>query len=221
MSANNLGMLEHLDKEIKDTSALISRKISSLKAVEKSREPIDEIKNELEQYRNCVHDMELELRSLDTSNKNKWQERVHQYKTDLRSLQRDFEREKAVAQRNELFPGATDSANLTTTNEQARLIVAGDQERKNTHMLEMARKELYDTEKQAMDISGELAQQKNKMLRIKLNLGEGNTTLGRVGRILNGMRRRQAFMSVMWCCIIVIIITVISIIVYFKVAKKK
>jgi len=220
MTSDGVGMLEDYDEEIQTTSASISRKISSLKTSDKSRELINEIKNELEQCRTCVRNMELELRSLDTGLKNKWQDRVSRYKTDLKTLQRDFDRDKEIAQRNELFPGAKDSANLVTTDEQARLILAVDQTRKDTDMLRESAQELHGTEKQAMEISNELVVQRTKMSRIKTNLGEGNTVLGRIGRVLRRMGRRQAMMSVMWCFIIIIILVVIALILYFKLGKK-
>jgi len=214
-------MLEDYDREIQDTSASISRKISMLKNAEKGKGLINEIKTELEQCRTSVRNMELELRSLDPGSKNKWQERVNRYKSDLKTLQRDFDRDKEVAQRNELFPGARDTANLTTTDEQARLILTAEQDRKNTDILRDSQKELHGTEKQAMEISNELVQQRSKIGRIRDNLGEGNTILGRVGRVLGRMGRRQALMSVLWCFIIIIILAVIGIIIYFKVGKKK
>ncbi|ETO29936.1 hypothetical protein RFI_07183 [Reticulomyxa filosa] len=203
-----------------------TRKISSLKKTEKSRGLIDGITSDLSECQQTVRNMELELRSLDPNTKSKWQDRVNRYKTDLKTLQQDFDREKEIAQRSELFPGAKDAANEillnwkkkkgTTTDEQARLISTADQSRKDTDMLRDSAKQLHDTEQQAMEISGELVEQKNRINNIRKNLGEGNTVLGRVGRVLGRMGRRQAMMSVMWCFIIIIILTVIALIIYFK-----
>jgi len=215
------GMLEDYDKEIQETSASISRKISMLKSTEKSKDLITEIKHELEQCRSSVRNMELEMRGLDKNLKAKWDDRVNRYKTDLKTLQRDFDRDKEIAQRNELFPGARDAANTTTTDEQARLILTVEQARKDTDILRESAQQLHGTEKQAMEIGQELVEQKNKIARVRDNLGEGNTVLGRVGRVLGRMRRRQAMMSVMWCFVIIIILTVIGLVIYFKVGKKK
>jgi len=219
--ASEAGLLDDFDKEIQETSASISRKISALKTTEKSRDLINEIKDELDQCRVSVRNMELEIRGLDNNAKSKWQDRINRYKTDLKTLQRDFDRDKEIAQRNDLFSGSGRlSSNASGTEEEQRLVATVDRAREDNEILRQSARELNDTEKNAMEISEELVNQKGKINRIKGNLEEGNTVLGRVGRMLGRMRRRQVMMSLMWCFIIVIILLVIGLTVYFKSIKK-
>lgn len=89
--------------------------------------------------------------------------------------------------------------------------------KKNTDVLEDARTELYLTEKNAMDIEENLYEQRTVIEKIKANLIAGNTLLGRMGRTINTMGRRQAMMKVLWCFVILILITVIALIIYFSV----
>lgn len=101
--------------------------------------------------------------------------------------------------------------------ENARMLNVRKQTKENTQVLHDARRELNMTEKNAMDIEENLYEQRTVIEKIKANLIAGNTLLGRMGRTINTMGRRQALMKVLWCVVILILIGVISLIIYLSV----
>lgn len=88
-------------------------------------------------------------------------------------------------------------------------------------MLREAHLELNLTEKNAIDIQENLYEQRTVIEKIKANLIAGNTLLGRMGRTINQMTRRQALMKVLWCSVILILIGVIALIIYLSVRPGK
>lgn len=164
--------------------------------------------------------MKSRLESLADNQRQQWRNRIERYESDFKTLKRDFDREKNSAQRKELFSGARDNINLTTTAEQARLINATQTEKGNTSMLKDSAKQLRDTETQAIEIEDNLFNQRTKIKKISGNLKQGNTLLGRMGRMVRRMNRREAMMKVLWCFIILLIIGVIALVVYLSVNKK-
>ena len=93
--------------------------------------------------------------------------------------------------------------------------------KQNTQVLRDAHAELNQTEQNAMDIEENLYEQRTVIQKIKANLIAGNTLLGRMGRTINTMGRRQAMMKVLWCIVILILVGVISLIIYLSVDGKK
>lgn len=106
---------------------------------------------------------------------------------------------------------------MGSSSENARMLNIRKQTKENTQVLDDARKELYLTEKNAMDIEENLYEQRTVIEKIKANLIAGNTLLGRMGRTINTMGRRQALMKVLWCVVILILVGVIALIIYLSV----
>ena len=106
---------------------------------------------------------------------------------------------------------------MGSSSEQARMLNVRNQTKENTQVLNDARRELNMTEKNAMDIEENLYEQRTVIEKIKANLIAGNTLLGRMGRTINTMGRRQALMKVLWCVVILILLGVIGLIIYLSV----
>ena len=109
---------------------------------------------------------------------------------------------------------------LASSSEQARMLKMRGNAKQNTEVLRDAHRELNMTEKNAMDIEENLYEQRSVIEKIKANLIAGNTVLGRMGRTIGQMSRRQAYMKLLWCVVILILIGVISLIVYLSVSSK-
>lgn len=106
-----------------------------------------------------------------------------------------------------------------STSEHARFIQTTVQERSNTETLRDAQRSLHESEEKAEAIEIELVAQMDTLQRIRNRLLTGNTMLGRMGRSIKRMTRRQAMMRVVWCFVIIVLIAVISLVLYFKLKK--
>jgi len=222
--------LGELEKEYQDASASISRQISSLKTVDKSKisTVLLQIEDELSSTRQCLQEMNRTIlrNDLTTQQKLQWRQRIERYQNDLKTLQSDFNREKTNSIRNDVFSSSAVAggigdgfANYGQTDDQVRLVNAADQHKKNTSELQISAKQLHDTEDVAIGIQDNLHDQRKTIERIRGNLGEGNTLLGRIGRTITSMTRRQAVMKILWCFIILVILGVIGIVIWINVKK--
>jgi len=212
-------MLTELDKEYQDISANVSRQISQLKTAEQSkiRGIIDQIKIDLQQCQTSLREMKQEVKALDGNARDTWSNVIDRYNNDYLSLKDLYEKEKEAAQRKDLFGDAYDNSNLGSSSEQARMLKVRNNAKQNTEILRDANRELNMTEKNAMDIEENLYEQRTVIQKIKANLIAGNTLLGRMGRTINTMGRRQALMKVLWCVVILILLGVIGLIIYLSV----
>eukprot|EP01083_Nonionella_stella_P076495 208473_1 len=211
--------LTELDKEYQDISASVSRQISQLKTApaNKIRDIIDQIKTDLQQCNTSLREMKQEIKALDGNARDSWNNVIDRYNNDYISLKDLYEKEKESAQRKDLFGDAYDPANMGSSHEQARMIKMRNSQQDNTEVLRDAHRELNMTEKNAMDIEENLYEQRSVIEKVKANLIAGNTLLGRMGRTINTMGRRQALMKVLWCVVILILLGVISLIIYLSV----
>merc|ERR1712129_72052 len=208
--------------EYQDLSANVSRQISQLKSAQAKqiRGIIEQIKSDLKQCSTSLREMKHEIKSLDGNARDSWNDVMDRYNNDYLSLKDLYEKEKESAQRKDLFGDAYDPANLGSSSEQAKMLKIRNQSKDNSNMLREAHLELNLTEKNAIDIQENLYEQRTVIEKIKANLIAGNTMLGRMGRTINQMGRRQAMMKLLWCAVIFILIGVISAIIYFSFRKK-
>merc|ERR1712228_575479 len=207
------------DQEYQELSANVSRLISQLKQAQPKqiRGLIEEINVDLKSCKTSLRDMQQQIRTLDGNARDSWNNVIDRYNNDYLSLKDLYEKEKESAQRKDVFGDAYDPANLGSSSDQAKILKIRNQSKDNSNMLREAHLELNLTEKNAIDIQENLYEQRTVIEKIKANLIAGNTLLGRMGRTINQMTRRQAMMKVLWCAVIFILIGVISLILYFSV----
>jgi len=215
-------MLKELEKEYNSLSATVSRSISELQKApaNRIRDVVDQIKVDLQQCSTTLQEMKREVRTLDGTSRQSWNNIIDRYNNDYISLKDLYEKEKENAQRKDLFGNAYDPANFGSSSEQARMMKMKNQGKENTEVLKDARRELELTEKNAIEIEENLYEQRTVIQKVKANLIAGNTLLGRMGRTINTMGRRQALMKVLWCFVILILIGVIALVIYLSVRKK-
>merc|ERR1719362_291291 len=175
--------LTELDTEYRETSSKVSRLISRLKTAPDNelRGLVDEIKNELQNCSTSLKEMKQQIKSLDGSSRESWQNVMERYNNDYITNKQLYEKERETAQRKDVFGSDSYLSNLGDSSEQARMVGMQRDARKNTETLEEARRELIGTEKNAEDIQENLYEQRGKIEKIKANLIAGNTLLGRMG----------------------------------------
>lgn len=112
--SSDMGMLSEYEQEYEETSASIHRALISLKEANASEIPsiIENIKQEICQCRMCVKNMKHECRSMSAEEQRKWNPKISAYEQSFRQISQDFQKEKSNANRNELFLGAKDMANV-------------------------------------------------------------------------------------------------------------
>merc|ERR1711971_718425 len=174
------------------------------------RDIIDQIKNDLQQCQISLKEMKQQIKTLDGNARDSWNNVMDRYQNGYLSLKDLYQKEREAAQRKDMFGDAYDPSNLASSSEQARMLKMRGNAKQNTEVLRDAHRELNMTEKNAMDIEENLYEQRSVIEKIKANLIAGNTLLGRMGRTISTMGRRQAMMKLLWCVVILILIGVIA-----------
>lgn len=107
-------MLTELDKEYQEISASVSRQISSLKQAQPKqiRGIIQQIKADLDQCNSSLKLMKQEIKMLNGNARESWNNVIHRYDNDYKSLKDLYQKEKESAQRKDLFGDAYDPANV-------------------------------------------------------------------------------------------------------------
>lgn len=108
-------MLNDLEKEYNETCARVSRQLAELRDCEPGDTSalITELKGDIQQAAQNLHDMAFEAKQLPNRGRREaWTEKIDAYKTEQKALKAEFEKDKQVAQRTELFSGAFDRANV-------------------------------------------------------------------------------------------------------------
>ena len=121
--------------------------------------------------------MKQELKVLDGGTN--WSETIKQHQDEYQSLKAQFERERTIAQRKDVFHG-----------HDMKLEAMHEQTKSNTKVLKDAQKELHGTESNAVDVMATLDDQTAQIKGIKAKAAASNNLLENMGKTLKKMKRR-------------------------------
>lgn len=168
-----------------------SARIPNLHAGDKSA-MVAEVDRHLEEAYELLEQMELEVRSLPSSTRPKYQNRVKSYQAELTQLQKELRRAKIaysdeVKSREELFAG--DDAYVNDDQEQ-RLLNNAERLERSTRHLKGGHKLARETEKIGAAILSDLSIQRETITRAREKVRETDHDLGKSSNVLMGMMRR-------------------------------
>lgn len=214
-----MSIFDAYDSEFTALSQDISRNISDFKANVANTEKCSTINRHVDalllQAGDLLKQMEVEVRSHNSATRKVLSEKVNQYKRVLSSLRTDFAKAKEESDRSNLFAGTKsgeDRQRLLNTNEKLN--------RQNDTIL-AAQRSVAETEDVAMDITNELARNREKIesSRDKVREFTGMTDTAR--RLINSMSRREVQQKMIMAFIAVVLLAAIGIVIYFTIIKKK
>ncbi|KAA8902592.1 t-SNARE [Sphaerosporella brunnea] len=182
-----------------------SRK-AAIRAADRSVDEADEI----------IAQMQLEINNIPSNAKTKPRQRLRNYTTDLDAARAQLIKGSQSADRDALFAGRRGEATDAVA-EQRQTLLRGTQslERSSQRLRESERIAL-ETESIGAGILGDLASQRETIMRTHDTLNEGERYLDRSVKTLRGMARRMATNRIITIAIITVLVLLILAVIVSK-----
>jgi len=211
------GIFEAYDQEFNALSREISNASNDFRDTESSSKrdiQAKQIDGLMSQASELIKQMEVEVRSLDASTRKSLTEKVTQYKRALASLKTDFNSRRNQADNSSLL-GTKSGA------DRQRLLDTNDKIARQNEMIANASKTVAETEEVGLEITSELARNRQKIESSQAKAGEftGMTDVAR--RMLGSMQRRDTRQKFIMFFVAVVLVIAIVCTVYFSSKKKK
>jgi vesicle transport through interaction with t-SNAREs protein 1 len=110
--------------------------------------------------------MEVEARTLDSKTKSKCMQILAQFRSDLDTQKKDFERIQNDVNRDTLFSVSEGAS----ADQRARLLNTSQREARGTQQLEDARRQLVDVEQEGTGVMNDLRRQRDVILKVGDNV---------------------------------------------------
>lgn len=185
-----MSIFEAYDSEFSSINQEIIRSISDLKDnigdADKANSSIRLIEGLFSQSNDLIKQMELEARSNDQATRKVLNEKVNLYKKSSLSVKQDFNKTKLQVEKDELLHN-----NSKTCEQRQRLMDTNDRMSRQDEMISNAHRTVNETEEVGMEITAELARNREKIesSRAKANEFAGITDSAR--RMIGSMGRRD------------------------------
>lgn len=211
------GIFEAYDQEFNALSREISNASNTFRDTESASKrdvQAKQIDGLFSQVTELIKQMEVEVRSLDPATRKTLSEKMAQYKRAVASLKTDFNSRRNQADSSALMGGksAADRQRLLDTNEKIA---------RQNDMIANATKTVAETEDVGLEITTELARNRQKIESSQAKASEftGMTDVAR--RMLGSMQRRDTRQKWIMGFVATVLVIAIALTVYFSSAKKK
>jgi|ERR1712135_150970 len=221
-NVNMAALLDSYEQQYGIISASITAKTAKLSGTslgEDRRIVIQQIVKELEEARDILEQMELEIRDLNSSGRSRYQTRIQSHSAELSRLENEFKKNKMqyAKQREELLG---ESLTPDDTDDQSRQLIDNTERlERGNRRLEAGYKIAIETEELGNSILTDLNHQRETMQKSRSRLRETDEELGRSGRVLNRMIVRIIQNRLIILGLVLLILVVVIIGVYFASRK--
>ncbi|KAK0049195.1 vesicle transport through interaction with t-SNAREs 1A [Biomphalaria pfeifferi] len=162
-----------------------------------------------------LEQMDLEVKELESKERQKYQTRVKSFKAELIKLQADLKRAKLGidANRDELLGEDTHDSE----DQRTRLLDNTETLERSGHRLDHGYRIAVETEQIGSQIMDDLHHQRQTITRSRARLQEMDSALGKSSRVLSGMMQRVIQNRVMLLGVGLIVLVAIILFIYFMV----
>lgn len=171
---------------------------------------------QIDEAQELLEQMELEVRTMAHSDKQKYSTRVKSFKTELGRLEKDLRRAKLSFRdegtREELFR-LEDPRN--SEDQRTRLLDNTEKLERTSRKLEAGYRMAVEAEQMGQDIMDNLHRDREKIQRSRDRLKETDAYLGQSSRVLSAMMRRIIQNRLLLVIIAIILVTVIVMTFFF------
>lgn len=170
----------------------------------------------LSQAAELLKQMEVEVRSQDPATRKVLTEKVGQYKKTLSSLRSDYESARDEAEKANLLG----SSGSKSAEHRQRMLNTNDRLNKQSEMLANATRTVEETTGTAIEITEELARNREKILSVHDKVRQFSGVTDTARRIISSMSRREVRQRFLIAFVAVVLIVAIIIVIYFTMIKK-
>ena len=207
----NMSILEAYESDFKSVSDELKNDINSIKSGD--NDIIRKAENTIIQLNDLIKQMNVEVRSSDTTTRKPLFDRVQQYQRDLSSYKSDLERAKEVSQRSQLIGDKS-------AGQRQRLLDTNDKiNRQNTSIL-LAQRSVNETAEIGLEINNELVRNREKIVAAQEKTRDFIGLTDSARRLLSSMQRRDVRQKMILVFVAVVLIIAIAVTIYYTQIKK-
>ncbi|XP_013385965.1 vesicle transport through interaction with t-SNAREs homolog 1A [Lingula anatina] len=215
-------LMESYEQQFGSLTADITSKIGKIPNVSGKEKVtiIENVEKLMDETRELLEQMDLEVRSLPVTERQKYQIRLKSYKSELTQLEKNLKKSKIafsdhVHAREELLGDETQNSE----DQRTRLLDNTERLERSSKRLEHGYQTVLETEQIGAAVLDDLHSQRQTIQRSRERLRETDAALGKSSRILSGMMRRIIQNRAVLVVVGIIILIVIIVGIYFA-AKK-
>ncbi|XP_022079576.1 vesicle transport through interaction with t-SNAREs homolog 1A-like isoform X2 [Acanthaster planci] len=216
--------MEEFEHQFASISAEITTKINKIPQLtgNEKKQLSSSAERQIDEARELLEQMDLEVRTIPSSDRQKYSTRLRSYEAELTRLEKDLRKAKIAfrdgdASREELL-GIDDPRN--SEDQRARLLDNTERLERSGKKLEAGYRMTIETEELGQGILENLHKDREKIQRSRARLRETDAGVGQSSRVLSGMMRRIIQNRILMVFLAIVFLAIIIIIIYFM-AKKK
>lgn len=181
-------------------------------------ELLESVGRDLAAAKDTIRQMEIELRSQDAGAKRALGDKVSAHKQTLAAVQRDHDETKAQAERQSLLGGveATDEESLE---QRSRLMSATDTLQHGSDRIRHAIGVVHDTEATALEISDELARNRDKIEAVHARVHSVSDLADNARRLIHTMTKTEVQQKMIMAFVVLVLIVVMALVIYYSTKK--
>uniref|UniRef100_A0AAZ3RHY9 t-SNARE coiled-coil homology domain-containing protein n=1 Tax=Oncorhynchus tshawytscha TaxID=74940 RepID=A0AAZ3RHY9_ONCTS len=188
---------EAYEQDFGTLTAEITNKIGRIPKLggEEKTQLVLNVDKQLEEVRELMEQMDLEVRELPIQSRGMYQSRLKSYKGEMDKLEKDFKRSRIAYSdevRNELLGEDAGSSE----SQRAHLLDNTEKLERSSRRLDAGYQIAVETEQVGQEILANLHTDREKIQRSRDRLRETDANLGKSSRILTGMLRRSKRRSI-------------------------
>ncbi|XP_068706250.1 vesicle transport through interaction with t-SNAREs homolog 1A-like [Montipora foliosa] len=211
-------LFNHYEQQFGNISAEITARICKIPNLHgtSKKAAITDVQRCLDEARELIEQMELEVREVSGEEKSKLGHRLKAYKNEMERFEQDLKKARVALSdqegRNELL-GGEDSH--SSEDQRARLLDNTERLERSGRHLEEGYKMCVETEQIGVDIMNNLQRDREVIERARDRTRQTDKNLSKSSRILTGMMRRVIQNRIIMAIICLAILGIIGLVIYF------
>lgn len=219
--ANLLDSYEH---HYSGLTAEITVKVGKIRNLtgDTKRSTCAQVEKLVEETREVLEQMELEVRGLSPDTRSKYSSRIKSYEKELANLEREYKASRTAFSDDVMRTELLENEDYTELEDQRRRLLDNTEsiERSGRH-LDKGYQVCVETEAIGAQIMSDLHTQRQQMNKTRERLKETDAVLGKSSRVLSGMMKRIVQNRVVLVGVFILIIAVVLIAVVASVVHRK
>ncbi|XP_038061924.1 vesicle transport through interaction with t-SNAREs homolog 1A-like isoform X1 [Patiria miniata] len=216
--------MEEFEHQFASISAEITTKINKIPQLTGSekKQLSSSAERQIDEARELLEQMDLEVRTIPSSDRQRYSTRLRSYEAELTRLEKDLRKAKIAfrdgeASRDELL-GLDDPRN--SEDQRARLLDNTERLERTGKKLDAGYRMTIETEELGQGILDNLHRDREKIQRSRTRLRDTDAGVGQSSRVLSGMMRRIIQNRILMVFLAIVFLAIIIIVIYFITKKK-
>ncbi|XP_017891798.1 vesicle transport through interaction with t-SNAREs homolog 1A [Ceratina calcarata] len=211
-------LIDNYEQQYAVLTADITAKIGKIRTQnDEKRQLIQDVDRQIEEAQELLEQMELEVRGVNSSSRDRLRGRVESHRAELKRLTQEFQLAKKPRDDSSIEITREDSwENSITEDQKKRLLDTSERIDRTGRTLQNGYRMVLETEEIGSEVLKELHVQRETIQRGRTKLRETDAELGRGSRLLSGMIFRSLQQRFVLAAVALTLIIVACIVMYYS-----